>query len=135
MEQALPSFVGTIQQVPPIYSAIRKEGKRLYEMAREGASEADVQIEPREVEVHKLELLNMQGKSFSLAIESGGGFYVRSLVRDLAYKLDSVATMTSLERTKQGQFSLEDCLDKDDWSPDNIYAAVDKSNSLRQEGS
>ena len=131
IETALPSFVGTIQQVPPLFSALKRGGKKLYERAREGATEEDVKIEPREVEVHKLDLIDMQGQRFTLDIECGGGTYVRSLIRDLGYKVDSVATMTVLERPKQGQFTLDDCLPKDEWTPDNIFAAIDKCNAAR----
>lgn len=132
VENILPSFVGTIQQVPPIFSAIKKGGKRLYEQAREGATEEDIKIEPREVVIHKLELLDMENPRFSVSIECGGGTYVRSLLRDIAYKLDTVATMTALERTKQGQFLPDGSLTKDEWSPDNIYAAIDKCNAERE---
>jgi len=134
MEHILPAFVGTTKQVPPMYSAIRMGGKRLHEKARnEGLSEADVNIEAREVVIHRLALLSMHGKQFSLAIECGGGTYVRSLIRDIAHKLDSVATMTSLERTQQSQFTLENSLAREDWSPDNIYAAIDKWNAQWQQ--
>lgn len=133
MEQALPPFRGTIQQIPPIFSALKRKGKKMYEAAREGATEEDLKIPPREVEIHMLELLDMKDQKFSLDIECGGGTYVRSLIRDLGYAVDSVATMTALERTKQAQFTLENCLVQDDWSPENIYAALDKSNAARLE--
>jgi tRNA pseudouridine55 synthase len=131
--KVLPSFTGTIQQVPPIFSAIRKDGKRLYEQAREGASAEDIHIEPREVVVHSLQLLHKDGPKFSLDIECGGGTYVRSMIRDIAYELKSVATMTALERTKQGQFTLQDSLIKEDWTPENIYKAIDQANARRIE--
>lgn len=132
IEKALPSFIGASQQVPPIFSAIRKDGQRLHALARAGATEEDFKIEAREVVVHNIELLDVTLPRFSLDIESGGGTYVRSLIRDIAYKLDSVATMTGLERTKQGQFTLEDSLHRDEWTPDNIYAAIDRCNAERE---
>eukprot|EP00554_Chaetoceros_debilis_P001464 CAMPEP_0194090492 /NCGR_PEP_ID=MMETSP0149-20130528/39244_1 /TAXON_ID=122233 /ORGANISM="Chaetoceros debilis, Strain MM31A-1" /LENGTH=338 /DNA_ID=CAMNT_0038774761 /DNA_START=74 /DNA_END=1090 /DNA_ORIENTATION=+ len=130
----IPQFTGDIMQKPPIYSAIRKNGKRLYEQARAGMTEDDIEIELREVSIHSLEYLSTDdnGKGlpcFGLDVECGGGTYIRSLVRDMGYALDTCATMTSLERTKQGQFGLDDALAKDDWSSENIYAAVERSNA------
>lgn len=134
MEETLPNFVGTIQQVPPLFSAIKRGGKRLYEQARDGgATEKDIKIEAREVTIHQLQLLGMETPKFSLDIECGGGTYVRSLIRDIAQQLDTVATMTSLERTKQGQFTVETSLVREDWSPDNVYAAIDRCNDERQQ--
>jgi len=132
----IPSFKGTLQQKPPIFSAIRVKGKRLYEQALDGKTSDDIDIQPREVHVYNLELLNRQEThlpSFDLDIECGGGTYVRALVRDIAYELNSVATTTVLTRTKQGQFTLDDTLEKPDWSADNIYDAIDKFNAMRDE--
>lgn len=131
VESSLDKFVGKIMQIPPIFSAIRKNGKRLYEQAREGKSAEDVVIDPREVEVFNLEYIpdDKEGlPSFGLSIQCGGGTYIRSLIRDIGYDLDSAATMTSLVRTQQGPFSLDDAMPREDWSADAIYAAVEKSN-------
>lgn len=125
-------LTGTIQQIPPIFSAIRKDGKRLYKEARAGKSAEDVEIEPRQVEVLSIKLLEFNLPKFEVDVLCGGGTYVRSLVRDIGYKVNSVATTTYLERTQQGQFKLEDTLSKDDWSADNIYAAIDRLNAQRQ---
>jgi tRNA pseudouridine55 synthase len=74
------------------------------------------------------DLLTCDIPKFDLDIECGGGTYIRSLIRDIGYKLNSAATTTSLERTKQGQFTIEDAIIKDDWSADNIYAAIARFN-------
>ncbi len=129
----IPSFTGKIMQKPPIYSAIRKNGKRLYEEARDGKTEDDVEIEAREVEIYNLHFLpqDTNGKTlpcFGLDVECGGGTYIRSLVRDIGASMDTAATMTSLERTQQGPFTLEDAIPRDEWSPEAIYAAIDKFN-------
>ena len=74
----------------------------------------------------------MNGNSlpcFGLDVECGGGTYIRSLVRDMGASMDTAATMTSLERTQQGPFTLEDAMSKDEWSPESIYAAVEKFNA------
>lgn len=136
IENLLPSFEGKIQQVPPIFSAIKKGGKKLYEKAREGTTAEDLALEAREVQVYKIALANQEETtlpSFELEIECGGGTYVRSLIRDIAYKLDTVATMTSLERAKQAQFTLDNALPKSEWSPDSIFAAIDKVNHERED--
>lgn len=136
IEEVLPSLTGTIQQIPPIFSAIRKGGKKLYQEARKGKTAEDMKIEPREVIMHSLKLIDTDDSTlpkFGIEMFCGGGTYVRSIVRDIGYKVGSVATTTVLTRTKQGQFLLEDTLEKDDWSPENIYAALDKFNALRAE--
>jgi tRNA pseudouridine55 synthase len=98
-------------------------------------NEEDVHIEPRQVEIYNLDLLPTNDKGeglpcFGLDVECGGGTYIRSLVRDIGLSLDSVATMTSLERTKQGVFLTEHCLDQEDWTPENISDAIEKCKVL-----
>ena len=224
-ETVVPKFTGKIQQVPPLYSAIRVDGKRLYEIARNGDEKdaQDVEIPMRDVEVHKLEVekslsdsvmksgvvdgkkykeavkemeaaaasaaaekaaaaappppedeqeSNDEGATpgkkkkkkrrggnkkrtekkkyfdestvptvqcdsttdatsfelplFTLNVSCGGGTYIRSIVRDIGYEMDTVATMTGLVRTKQGPFLLEDALRREDWNADKIYEAMTK---------
>lgn len=136
IQEALPSFTGAIMQKPPIFSALKRDGKKLYEHGREGKSEEDIKIEPREVNVYKLELLNEPDTklpSFYVDIECGKGTYVRSLIRDIGYKLESVATTTLLRRTQQGQFTIEHTLTKEELSSDSIYNAIDQANKARRE--
>jgi tRNA pseudouridine55 synthase len=142
IQAVLPSFRGTIQQVPPAFSAIRKGGKRMYEEARQGKTQADLQIQARPVEVYHLELIQPLPQQqqhdndeavvalpkFQLQVECGGGTYIRSLVRDIGIQLGTVATTIQLERTQQAQFTLDDALKKDDWTADNIYHAIEKCN-------
>jgi len=135
---ALPQFVGDIAQIPPIFSAIKKNGKKLYEHAREGTGD-EIKLEPRNVTIYDCQLVeddnndNNDPTNFRIDVECGGGTYIRSLVRDIGYTLDTVATTTFLRRTKQGQFTEEDCLPRDDWDPDAIYAAIDQTNRQRQQ--
>mmetsp|Transcript_16076 Transcript_16076/g.25021 ORF Transcript_16076/g.25021 Transcript_16076/m.25021 type:complete len:338 (+) Transcript_16076:71-1084(+) len=134
IDGVLPSLTGTIMQIPPIFSAIRKGGKKLYKEARAGKTADDIEIEPREVEVHLLELINRdqhQIPKFEIRMECGGGTYVRSIIRDIGYKLNTVATTCVLTRVKSGQFTLEGCIKRDDWDADKIYAAIDKINEQR----
>jgi len=122
-------------QTPPIYSAIRKNGKRMYEEARAGKTAEDIGIEPRQVEVKRIRLLPVddEGKGlpcFGLEVECGGGTYIRSLVRDIGRELGTYATMTSLVRTQQGPFQLDMALEKDDWSVESINEALEKNSAM-----
>lgn len=129
IQSALPKFQGKIQQIPPVFSAIRKNGKKLYEEAREGKTAEDLSIESREVEIMTLTYLpqNNVGEilpSFGLDVECGGGTYIRSLVRDIGLALKTRATMTHLIRTKQGPYLVADALKKDEWTAERIAQAI-----------
>ncbi|KAL7441449.1 hypothetical protein ACHAXH_006604 [Discostella pseudostelligera] len=235
VEAIIPKFVGKIQQVPPMYSAIRIDGQRLYEIARGGdsAKAEAVEIPKREIEVYGIQVgtileesaiksgivdgpryreqvkaqeesaaaaaaaaaaasatatataedncdgvyeegdadengkgdaegggkgkkrrrdndkknnskermfnednvpsidhttTTLQIPQFKINVQCGGGTYIRSLVRDIAYELNTVATMTGLVRTKQGPFVLEDALTKENWTADKIYEALRVAN-------
>ncbi|KAM8924133.1 pseudouridylate synthase TRUB1 [Pelodytes ibericus] len=114
LEKVLQSFTGDIMQVPPLFSALKKDGKRLSCLLREGV---EVEAKPaRPVTVHTLSLSDFQPPLFKLDVECGGGFYVRSLVSDIGKALSSCASVKELVRTKQGPFTLEEhALREDDW--------------------
>ena len=103
----LDRFRGTIQQVPPMYSAIKREGKRLYELAREGI---EVERPPREVQVHSLEMVEWSPPDFVLDVECGRGFYARSLAHDIGVALSSAAHLAALVRRRSGPFVIEDAV-------------------------
>lgn len=136
VENTLSHFRGHIQQIPPIFSAIRKDGKQLYKEARAGKSAEDIDIPSREVHVMSIELLDFNLPAFDVQVQCGGGTYIRSIIRDIGYKLDSVATTTYLQRIQQGQFSLDDpaILEKIDWTPEKMYHAIEKFNKARETG-
>ncbi|MGB0133402.1 tRNA pseudouridine(55) synthase TruB [Dokdonella sp.] len=96
IERALVGFRGKIRQVPPIYSALKRDGERLYQLARRGES---IEIEAREVDVHKFDLTSREGDTLHLHVECGSGTYVRSLVRDLGDALGCGAHVSALRRT------------------------------------
>lgn len=104
LREALKSFEGKILQLPPMYSAIKVKGKKLYELAREGKT---VEREPREVETFNLELLEFDGVDGKIKVSVSKGFYIRTLIEDFGQKLGCFATMTSLTRTRIGTFSLD----------------------------
>jgi tRNA pseudouridine55 synthase len=102
---ALPSLTGTIEQVPPAYSAKRVDGQRAYEAARAGLA---VELRPVSIAVHRWELLAWHGTSCDVRVVCGGGTYVRSLARDLGRLTHSAAHLTALRREAAGAFSVQD---------------------------
>jgi tRNA pseudouridine55 synthase len=111
IEKAMAGFRGRIQQVPPIYSALKRDGEPLYLRARRGES---IDIEAREVEVHRFDLLGRQGNCLRLHVECGSGTYVRSLVRDLGEALGCGAHVTVLRRLWVDPFRSPDMITLDE---------------------
>jgi len=107
LQAALPDFIGDIQQVPPMYSALRINGQRLYRLARRGV---EVEREARPVTVHKLKVLNFKPPRILLSVDCGKGLYIRTLGTDLARAVGSVGHVSELRRTRSGEFSISDCL-------------------------
>jgi tRNA pseudouridine55 synthase len=104
----LPRFTGTIAQVPPRYSAIKVDGERAYDLARDGET---VELAPRAVEIHRLELLEMPDLDHAvLAAECGKGTYVRSLARDLGRALGALGHVSALRRNRVGPFGERDMI-------------------------
>lgn len=106
----LKTFEGDIEQKPPIYSAIKLNGKKLYEYAREGKT--DIDIPTRHVKVTKIELINFDesAQTASINVECSKGTYIRSIVQDLGEKSGLGAVMTKLVRSKSGKFSLSNAV-------------------------
>lgn len=100
-------FLGTITQLPPIYSAIRVEGERLYKKARRGE---DVSLPPRQITVKSIEILEERLPELDLKIVCGKGTYIRSIAHDLGKAAGSLAHITSLRRTRIGTFSVENAV-------------------------
>ncbi|XP_037546635.1 probable tRNA pseudouridine synthase 1 [Nematolebias whitei] len=123
MEDKLKSFTGEIMQVPPLYSALKKDGQRLSVLLKQGHK---VEAKPaRPVTVYSLTLQEFRSPLFTLDIECGGGFYVRSLVDDLGKALSSCAHVKELIRTKQGPFTLQDhVLREEQWTLENILQSL-----------
>lgn len=109
LERAAAALTGDIMQRPPIYSALRKDGKRLYDLARKGQI-TEEEVEKRPTTVHRLDVDSYDAESgeFELSISCGGGTYVRTLITDMARDVGSAAYMTALERTKHGPFVTDD---------------------------
>lgn len=107
IEKVLKSFIGKQQQMPPIYSAIKVNGKKLYEYARKGQN---VEIKPREIEIYDIKLINIdaQKKQIQFEVFCRKGTYIRSLCEDIAEKLETVGYMESLKRIQVGDFKIEE---------------------------
>lgn len=107
---ALGHFQGTVQQVPPAYSAVQVQGKRLYDLARAGKP---IEVEARQVEISKLEILDWRPGDFpelDLAIACGPGTYIRAIARDLGAMLQTGGTLAALTRTESSGFRLSESL-------------------------
>ena len=107
---ALAKFQGKILQIPPIYSAIQVNGKRLYELARKGVKDEDIEIKSREVEIMKFEIETSDFPEINFVIVCSKGTYVRSLVRDFGIACGSGAYMSALRRERIGEYSVQNAL-------------------------
>ncbi|HCY43718.1 MAG TPA: tRNA pseudouridine(55) synthase TruB [Prolixibacteraceae bacterium] len=108
IESTLKNFKGEIDQVPPIFSAVKIEGKRAYEHARKGN---DIVLQPKKITISELEVLNFSNDQIVLRIVCSKGTYIRSLARDLGIALNSGAYLVGLCRTRIGDLKLEDAWD------------------------
>jgi tRNA pseudouridine55 synthase len=117
IESVLPQFLGDIRQRPPTHSAVKIAGRRAYQLARAGNP-----VDPalRTVTIHRLEARRLDYPELELDIECGSGTYVRSLGRDLAATLGTVAVMSTLKRLAIGGYRLEDALVADDIDSETI---------------
>ncbi len=116
--KVLPKFVGKINQMPPAFSAKKINGKKAYELARSGK---EVNLEPKEIEIYSLELLNDMGNNdFVFKIKCSRGTYIRSLCRDIANELSTCGTMLSIIRTTCGAFNIANSCTLQDIENGNI---------------
>lgn len=109
VNKVLQSFIGKQEQIPPIYSAIKVNGKKLYDYARKGEK---VEIQPRQIEIYNMELIkiDVQNKTVEFRVHCSKGTYIRTLCENIAEKLGTVGYMKELNRTKVGEFSIDDSI-------------------------
>lgn len=108
VEQVLQRFVGTIEQIPPAFSACKVNGSRAYELARQGD---EVELKPKTLVIDELELLECHLPEIKIRVVCSKGTYIRALARDIGQALDSGAHLTGLIRTRVGDITLADCME------------------------
>lgn len=117
VEEVLTSFVGKIQQVPPVFSACKVDGKRAYDLARKGE---EVELKAKTLVIDEIELLNCELPVIKIRVVCSKGTYIRALARDIGVALNSGAHLIALERTRIGDITLDQCM-----NPEDIDAFLD----------
>lgn len=112
IQQTLPQFLGEIDQKPPVFSAIKKDGIRMYEHARAGA---EVEMESRKTTIYEFEITRIEFPEIDFRVVCSKGTYIRSLANDLGKALESGAHLTVLRRTKIGSYSVENAVSPEDF--------------------
>ncbi len=107
----LKKFIGEQEQIPPMYSAIKVNGKKLYEYAREGKK---IELEPRKIKIYNIDLIDIIENELILNISCSKGTYIRTLCENIAEKLGTIGTMKELNREKVGDFSIKDAVKIED---------------------
>lgn len=110
IKKILPSFIGKIMQTPPIYSAVHVAGCRAYEVARENK---DIEIPPRKIIIYELEYTGKTGDSYGFRVVCSRGTYVRAIARDIAQKLNTIATVDMIRRVRSGCFDIKNAVTLD----------------------
>lgn len=112
VEEVLKKFIGTIEQVPPVFSACKVDGKRAYDLARKGN---EVELKAKTLVIDDIELLECNLPEIKIRVVCSKGTYIRALARDIGQALDSGAHLTGLIRTRVGDVKLEDCMKIEDF--------------------
>ena len=112
IQKTIPQFVGKIEQFPPVFSAIKKDGKRLYEFARAGEA---VEIKSRQVEITEFEITSIEDLKLHFRVVCSKGTYIRSLANDFGKALNSGAHLSALRRTRIGDFNVENGLNPEEF--------------------
>lgn len=112
VEKVLKKFIGTIEQVPPVFSACKVDGKRAYDLARKGD---EVELKAKTLVIDDIELLECNLPEIKIRVVCSKGTYIRALARDIGQALDSGAHLTGLIRTRVGEVKLEDCMKPEDF--------------------
>ncbi len=124
--EVLGTFVGKQEQMPPMYSAIKVKGKKLYEYARKGQT---VEIQPRQIEIYEMKLItiNPNEKQIEFQVHCSKGTYMRSLCEDIAKRLGTIGFMSALKRTRVGEFSIEQAITVEELQEQNLnYLTIEE---------
>lgn len=123
INKVLQSFLGKQKQLPPMYSAIKINGKKLYEYAREGK---EIEVKPRDIEIYRIELLEYKNSKIKFEVECSKGTYIRTLCEDIAKKLETVGYMEELQRTKVNNFQIKNSILLDNITIENAEQNIIK---------
>ena len=125
VEKVLKSLIGKQEQIPPIYSAIKVNGKKLYEYARSGQN---VEIEPRTIEIYNLELIKIENQEITYKVHCSKGTYIRTLCEQIAKNLETVGYMKELKRTQVGEFKIENSatIEQLEQEKDKYFITIEK---------
>ena len=118
VDEVIPRFLGEIWQVPPAYSAVKVDGKRAYDYARDGQ---EIELKPKLLVIDEIEVLDFTLPRLKIRVVCSKGTYIRALARDIGLALGSGAHLIALERTRIGEVRLEDC-----WQIDDLVEFLDK---------
>ncbi len=118
----LPEFVGEIDQIPPMYSAVKVKGRALYDYARSGV---ELEREPRTIYIHEIELIRVDGDIAEMRVVCSGGTYVRTLAHDVGARLGCGAYLFSLVRTRVGRYDLSQAAQLDSAAPDDLLSLAE----------
>jgi len=118
IDQVVSTFIGEIEQIPPIFSAVKIDGKRAYEYARNGQ---EIELKPKKLVIDEIEILNFVPPTLTLRIVCSKGTYIRALARDIGFALNSGSFLTSLRRIRIGNVRIDVC-----WDIENLLKHLDK---------
>lgn len=119
IEKVISTFIGKQKQVPPMYSAIKKDGVKLYELARKGI---EIERQARDIEIFNISDISFDGEILKYKAHVSKGTYIRVLCEDIAEKLGTYGTMTNLKRIKSGRFNIEDACEIEEISENKIMS-------------
>lgn len=111
IKKALNSFVGKISQIPPMYSALKVNGKKLYELARKGIT---IERKPREITIYNIDFLDFKKDTFSIRIKCSSGTYIRTLAEDIGKKINTDTVLINLVREEIGNYKISSAVNIDD---------------------
>lgn len=136
LNNVIKNFVGKQKQIPPMYSAIKINGKKLYELAREGI---EIERQARDIEIYDINNISQDKDILKFSVACSKGTYIRTLCEDIAEKLGTVATMINLKRIKNGNFDIQNAIDLDLISEEKIIPIeklfdkeIDVTNDLKK---
>ncbi len=120
IEKACNNFIGKIQQIPPMYSALKVNGQKLYELARKGIT---IERKPREITIYNIDLVDYQKDNFSIRVKCSSGTYIRTLAQDIGTKLNTDTVLINLIREEIGNYKLTNAINIDDIK-ENDYSCL-----------